>query len=56
MISSVACVLQARVGAQPVTHQRRVIDAEHRAADLPVLVIEAGQLGEAELVDGVGAV
>ena len=56
MISSVCLVLQARVGAQPVTHQRRVIEAEHRAADVPVLVIEAGQLGEAELVHRVGLV
>ena len=49
-------VLQARIGAQPVTHQRRVIDAEHRGADLSVLVVEAGQLGAAELVDVVGVV
>jgi len=49
-------VLHARVGAQPVTHQRRVIEAEHRAPDVPALVIEAGQLGEAKLVNRVGSV
>ena len=49
-------VLKVRVGAQPVPHQRRVIEAELGAGDLSILVVEANQLGAAELVDGVGSV
>ena len=49
-------VLQPRVGTEPVTHQCRVVAAEHRSADVPVLVIKRASWGEAKLVNRLGSV